>query len=192
MSEDLGEGWPSYSTVRMQVHVSAMEDPVLEDIEIEIPVDFIGYAYRATPSLEPLNVEGQGRLLRFGKSGLDGSIVFNVETGEVVYIDAMKNASFVNSSIAQFSLCTERVLDRFPFYSRDSDDVDEWESAAQDVEDIIRGIDPGAYFDDGYWYDLRWDIAIGDFATEDVLSLVWSTEMAQRSAFDADFLRGGE
>ncbi|MFD3682483.1 SUKH-4 family immunity protein [Streptomyces sp. NPDC058613] len=164
------ENWPSFTVV--QIHGSSVGDPDWEgpDLALEVPTAMVGATYRAasalTRSAPPLE---HRTLVRFGSTGLFGSILLDTVTGAVVKCERDANhVSLVNSSLAEFVAVVKAVIERFPFYDSDSDDS-EWASAARDVEGIVRAVDPGAFIQDGFWETLVNDIEIGDFSTEDVL-----------------------
>ncbi|MGW7667503.1 SUKH-4 family immunity protein [Streptomyces sp. NPDC054775] len=169
MADLTDENWPSFAM--MQIHGSSVEDPDWEgpELTLEVPAAMVGATYRASSALTSVMSPGNGRYVRFGSTGLFGSILLDTETGAVVKLEGGANrVSLVNSSLPDFVAAVKAVIERFPFYDSDSDD-DDWASAARAVEEIIRSVDPDSFIEDGFWDTLVNDIEIGDFSTEDVL-----------------------
>ncbi|WP_399925100.1 SUKH-4 family immunity protein [Streptomyces kanamyceticus] len=136
-------------------------------IAIEVPRGAVGEVYRAADSLERTEVDGHS-LLKFGSTGAFGSVLFDAESGKVLETDReARETALVNSSLEHFSACIESFINAFPFYESGEDD-EEAEEAAQGIEDAIIRIDPDAYYEGSFWYEVRWSVAIGDFATEDL------------------------
>jgi hypothetical protein len=163
------ENWPSFAMV--QIHGSSAGDPDWEgpDLTLEVPAAMVGATYRAASALTRITSLEHGTLVRFGSTGLFGSVLLDTVTGAVVQRERDANhVSLMNSSLAEFVAVVRAVIERFPFYDSDSEDS-EWVAAARDVEGIIRAVDPGAFIQDGFWETLVSDIEIGDFSTEDVL-----------------------
>lgn len=151
---------PTYSTVQLEVSGSSAYSHMYP---LEVPAESVGYSYSAAESLDVLEINGFF-FLRFGYTGMSGSILLNPETGEVVESEEdLSRVSLVNTSLERFSECVRAVVDRCPFYSDDASD-EEWESAANDVERIVCTIDPNAYFEGGYWNEMVSDIMMGDYA----------------------------
>ncbi|WP_074989915.1 SUKH-4 family immunity protein [Streptomyces misionensis] len=159
------ENWPSFAMV--QIHGSSAGNPDWDgpDLTLEVPRAMVGATYRAADAL----TRGHGSLVRFGSTGLFGSILLDTVTGAVVKLERdAHHVSIVNSSLPNFVVVVRAVIERFPFYDSGSDDS-EWMAAARAVEEIVRGVDPGAFIRDGFWETLVNDIEMGDFSTEDVL-----------------------
>lgn len=159
------DNWPSFAMV--QIHGSSTRNPDWNgpDLTLEVPKAMVGATYRAAGTL----TRDRGSLVRFGSTGLFGSILLDTVTGAVFKREREVNhVSLVNSSLPDFIATVRAVIGRFPFYGSDSDDS-EWAAVARDVEGIVRAVDPGAFIQDGFWETLVNDIEIGDFPTEEIL-----------------------
>ena len=95
---------------------------------------------------------------------------------------------FINSSLDQFIASVRVVLDRFPFDSGDTEErddrdqpasikangdelADEWDKAADELTEALRGIDSAAVADlDGFWMTFVADVQMGNYATKVVLT----------------------
>lgn len=136
---------------------------------------FINALYKADRDLTMVNVPPCGRLVRFGTSShFSDGLYINPDTGGIVEVGQGRVRLFVNSSLKQFGQTVAAIVERFPFYSRTSDyDVNDEEVAVavRDLSAIIGRIDPPAIIEDRFWSTFVDDVAIGDFATEDVVSL---------------------
>ncbi|MGW0828635.1 SUKH-4 family immunity protein [Streptomyces sp. NPDC002845] len=128
--------------------------------ELTVPNEF--FAYRSLDSAQRVRSDSRRSLIRFGAVGRAASVFIDEESDEVLSGVHPDDASLVNSSVAQFVDCVRRVGDAFPFYSADSD-FEEWEAAAQRVQDIICEVDSAAYREGSFWYEFRWDVSMGDF-----------------------------
>ncbi|MFD4976988.1 SUKH-4 family immunity protein [Streptomyces sp. NPDC058424] len=145
------------------VQLEVRDGSVYSDAHLEIPAESVGYSYWAAESLDALEINDVS-FLRFGYTGMSGSILLNPATGEVVESgEDLNKVSLVNTSLERFAECIRAVIDRCPFYSNDASD-EEWESAANDVERIVCAIDSNAYIEDGYWSEMVSDITMGDYA----------------------------
>ncbi|MFD3442773.1 SUKH-4 family immunity protein [Streptomyces sp. NPDC058685] len=133
--------------------------------ELEVPAGSVGQVYRSSERLLQV-VIGDRVYLKFGSTGLFGSILLDPTTGRVLEAGkSMDSVSLVNTSLSHFIACLSSLVERFPFYSSDSED-DEWESAALGLESVVRQVDQEAYDEGSFWYEIRWSIASGDFAEE--------------------------
>ncbi|MEV7082780.1 SUKH-4 family immunity protein [Streptomyces sp. NPDC093516] len=132
-----------------------------------IPVGLIGYEYR--PLSEPVYLSGIGErgLLAIAMSGLCGRIGVDVASGHVVQVPKIESvtASHVNRDIVSFSRCVEAVIARFPFYAED--DEERFEEVAEELRDLVSGIDETALVHDGFWETFCDDVAIGNYADWD-------------------------
>ncbi|MFE7590365.1 SUKH-4 family immunity protein [Kitasatospora sp. NPDC057512] len=163
------ENWPSFAMV--QIHGSSAGDPDWNgpDLALEVPTEMVGATYRAESALTRVASLEHGRFVKFGSTGLFGSILLDTATGAVVKRERdASHVSLVSTSLPNFVAAVRAVIDRFPFYNSDSDDS-KWMAAARDVEGIVRAIDPEAFIQDGFWETLVSDIEIGDFSTEDTI-----------------------
>jgi hypothetical protein len=162
----MSSDFPTYSTVVLHAAGDSLGPDV---VNLEVPTASVGYSYQVAESLEAFIISDV-RFLRFGYTGMFGSILLNAATGEVVQSGRdLDEVSLVNTSVEKFSKCVKAVISRFPFYFGDASD-DEWESAAADVAQIVRDIDSRAYFEGGYWHEMTSDIGMGDYATEDAVN----------------------
>ncbi|MGW5449269.1 SUKH-4 family immunity protein [Streptomyces asiaticus] len=135
---------------------------------LEVPVGSVGEVYRASERLECVAIEDHGEFLKFGSAGMFGSILLDPRSGQVMESGRdLTSVSLVNTSLQCFISCVRGFIGCFPFYSRDSDS-DEWESVAQKIEELVCRLDPEAYHEDSFWFEVRWSVATGDFATEDL------------------------
>ncbi|AQS65618.1 SUKH-4 family immunity protein [Streptomyces pactum] len=128
--------------------------------ELIVPHEF--FSYRSLDSLEAVESDSGKALIRFGVFGLSVSVYLDQDSQEVLYGLNPGDVNIVNTSFPHFTQCVLRLSEMFPFYAEDSD-ADEWEEAAQRVEDVIREIDPSAYREGSFWYEFRWDVTTGDF-----------------------------
>ncbi|MDI6521793.1 SUKH-4 family immunity protein [Streptomyces coelicoflavus] len=128
--------------------------------ELIVPEEF--FSYRSLDSLEEVESGSRKVLIRFGVFGLSGSVYLDQDSQEVLYGLDPRDVNIVNTSVSHFTQCAVRLSEMFPFYTEDSE-VDEWEAAAQRVEDAIREIDPSVYREGSFWYEFRWDVTMGDF-----------------------------
>jgi hypothetical protein len=138
-----------------------------------LPKNFLGPLYSAAERLAIVDVPPLDRLVRFGHSSdFSDGLFINPVTGEIVEVALGQVRSFVNSSLDQFTQTVTAIVERFPFYSRDAEyevNDEEVAVAVRDLTAIISGIDPPAMEVDRFWSTFVDDVAIGDYATEDVL-----------------------
>jgi hypothetical protein len=134
------------------------------------PKRSLGRLYWASTELASVEIPPRGRLIRFGHSGIASGIHLDPSTGEVLVVLDHAGAvpQLVNSTLAQFTDTVRTVIDMFPYYDRDGR-LDEREAAAKRLAGAIRRIDPVAMNPDSFWGTFVDDVAIGDFATEDVV-----------------------
>jgi hypothetical protein len=132
-----------------------------------IPVGLIGYEYR--PLSEPVYLGriGERGVVALATSGLFGRIAVDVATGHVVQIPTIESAtaSHVNSDLDSFNRCAAAVIARFPFYAED--DEERFEEVADELRDLVSGMDETALVHDGFWETFCDDVAIGDYADWD-------------------------
>lgn len=169
MVDPAGENWPSF--VMVQIHGSRVGNLDWEgpDLTLEVPVSMIGAEYRAVSALTRVASRGHGNLVKFGSTGLFGSVLLDTATGAVVECGRDANhVSLVSSSLPDFIAVVRAVIGLFPFCGSDGDDGD-WVAAARSVEGIVRTLDQGSFIRDGFWDTLVNDIEIGDYSTGDVL-----------------------
>lgn len=139
-----------------------------------VPKSFIGRRYTVNAGLSLLMSKNDEPLVRFGSTGLVGSICVDIATGKVVeVINAGVPSSpmlFVNTSLTQFTQTVKAIIDRFPYYGQEATD-DEIDLVASELLDVVRNIDPEAAVPDRYWSTFVDDVQIGDLSTEAVLAI---------------------
>ncbi|MGW1504332.1 SUKH-4 family immunity protein [Streptomyces mirabilis] len=135
--------------------------------ETGIPGGLIGYEYR--PLSEPVYFGGIGErgLVAIATSGLFGRIAVDVSSGHVVQIPKIESATarHVNRDLGSFNRCVAAVITRFPFYAEG--DEERCEKVADELRDLISGIDETALVHNGFWETFCDDVAIGDYADWD-------------------------
>jgi hypothetical protein len=133
--------------------------------ESGIPGGFIGYEYR--PLIEPVYFGGIGErgLVAIATSGLFGRIAVDVASGQVVQIPHVESATthHVNRDLDSFSRCIAAVISRFPFYAEG--DEERFEEVAEELRELVSGIDGTALADNGFWETFCDDVALGDMRT---------------------------
>jgi hypothetical protein len=120
-------------------------------------------------------VPGLGRsgFVVFGESGIAARLCLDVATGAVVQVDSIEaetpTLSSVNSTLDLFRACTEAFIGRFRFYDLDDSDSnsDEADAVGAELRQLFESIDPAAGA--GFWFDLTYDVGMGDWATQMVL-----------------------
>jgi len=137
--------------------------------QARVPKASIGRLYSAVHRLEAIVLPGRGLLVKFGCTHLTGSITYDPITGEVLQLSETPGGDphFVNSTLDQFSRCIRAVVEMFPLYDRESTD-DEREQAASRVSGTVKAIDRSAIAADSFWETFVNDVAIGDYATEEL------------------------
>ncbi|MFI5759294.1 SUKH-4 family immunity protein, partial [Streptomyces sp. NPDC051569] len=120
----------------------------------------------ATPPRQPPNHRAM-IICQTRPRGLFGRIAVDVATDHVVRIPKIESAtaSHVNSDLGSFNRCVAAVIARFPFYA--DGDEDRYEAIADDLRDLISGIDETALVHNGFWETFCDDVAIGDYADWD-------------------------
>ncbi|MFE9628779.1 SUKH-4 family immunity protein [Streptomyces sp. NPDC006527] len=146
------------------------EVPTQIAVELEetgIPGGLIGYEYR--PLSEPTYFGGVGErgLVAIATSGLFGRIAVDVASGRVVQIPDIESATthHVNRDLDSFNRCIAAVIARFPFYAEGDEEM--CEEVAEELRELISGIDEAAFAADGFWETFCDDVAIGDYADWD-------------------------
>ncbi|MFF8513259.1 SUKH-4 family immunity protein [Streptomyces sp. NPDC015492] len=134
-----------------------------------IPVGLIGYEYR--PLSEPvyLGEIGDQGLVAIATSGLLGRIRIGVDvaSGRVVEVPMIESAtaSHVNRDLDSFNRCVKAVIARFPF---NAEDDKEWcDEVAEELRDLVSGIDETALVANGFWETFCDDVEMGDYADWD-------------------------
>ncbi|WP_393058678.1 SUKH-4 family immunity protein [Streptomyces sp. LN549] len=133
------------------------EEGVPGSHSLEVPKGPIGGLYRCLDLLEAVTIGARGRFIKFGTTGLFGSVLLDPITGQVVESGrGMEGVRMVNTTLECFTLCVRGVMWVYPFTASESHD---WEAVASEVEVLVRRIDPEAYeVPDNLWYELKWSI----------------------------------
>ncbi|TWJ12863.1 SUKH-4 immunity protein of toxin-antitoxin system [Stackebrandtia albiflava] len=96
----------------------------------------------------------------------EGFYGINCRDGSVVYIESHSHALFfVNSAPSAFVACLALFYDENSRVSSESDPED-FEKAARSIARQIHDIDEPALVEGGFWQDLLFDVALGDYAEE--------------------------
>ncbi|MFG2810323.1 SUKH-4 family immunity protein [Streptomyces sp. DT199] len=132
--------------------------------ETGIPGGLIGYEYRPLSQPVYFGVIGERGLVAIATSGLFGRIAVDVASGRVVWIPKVESsaASHVNRDLGSFNRCVAAVIARFPFYAEGDEEM--CEEVAEELRDLVSGIDGTALVHDGFWETFCDDVAIGDYA----------------------------
>ncbi|MFJ8028189.1 SUKH-4 family immunity protein [Streptomyces sp. NPDC096311] len=110
---------------------------------------------------------GERGLVAIATSGLFGRIAVYVASGHVVQIPniASSTTHHVNRDLDSFSRCVAAVIARFPFCAED--DEERFEEVAEELRELISGIDGTALADNGFWETFCDGVAIGDYVDWD-------------------------
>ncbi|MFD9609208.1 SUKH-4 family immunity protein [Streptomyces sp. NPDC059083] len=135
--------------------------------ETGVPGGLIGYEYR--PLRHPVYFEGIGErgVVAIATSGLFGRIAIDVASGHVVQIPSVESTAVghVNRDLDSFKQGVAAVIACFPFYAeRDEERRGE---VAQELRDLVSGIDETALADNGFWETFCDDAVMGDYADWD-------------------------
>ncbi|MFE6410329.1 SUKH-4 family immunity protein [Streptomyces sp. NPDC057837] len=135
--------------------------------ETGVPGGLIGHEYR--PMSQPVHFGGIGErgLVAIATSGLFGRIAIDVASGCVVQIPSVESttAGHVNRDLDSFNRCVAAVIARFPFYAEG--DEERCGEVAEELRDLVSGIDETALADNGFWETFCDDVAMGDYADWD-------------------------
>lgn len=158
---------PEFVLIPVEAPVEVPTQIAVDLGETGIPGGLIGYEYR--PLSKPVYFGGIGEwgLVAIATSGLFGRIAVDVTTGHVVQIPKIESAtaSHVNSDLGSFNRCVAAVIACCPFYAVDEE---RFEEVAEELRDLISGIDEAALAHNGFWETFCDDVAIGDYADWDV------------------------
>ncbi|WP_369198596.1 SUKH-4 family immunity protein [Streptomyces djakartensis] len=153
--------------IRVEAPPEAPAQVAVDLREAGVPAGLIGYEYR--PLSGPVFLAGIGErgLVAIATSSPSGRIAVDVATGHVVQIPTIDaaRAHHANSDLDSFSRCVAAVIARFPFYADGVEDS--YEEAAEELRDLIYGIDETALADNGFWETFCDDVAIGHYADWD-------------------------
>lgn len=158
---------PEFVLIRVEAPPEAPAQIAVALGETGIPAGLIGYEYRLLSAPVFLGEIGERGLVAIATSGLFGRIAVDVATGHMVQIPTIDSARarHVNSDLGSFNQCVAAVIERFPFYA--DGDEDRYEEVAEELRDLISGIDETALADNGFWETFCDDVAIGDYADWD-------------------------
>ncbi|MEE4493328.1 SUKH-4 family immunity protein [Streptomyces sp. BE230] len=162
MSNESGSGRDSeFAMVPLSFDESEKVMP--ESYSLEVPTGPIGSLYRCLDFLEYVTVGARGKFIKFGTTGLFGSVLFDPETGQVVESGrGIESVRVVNTTLECFSLCVRGVMRMYPFIVNESHD---WEAVGDEVEVLVRRIDPEAYeVPNNLWYEFKWSIVSEEWA----------------------------
>ncbi|MFF9206288.1 SUKH-4 family immunity protein [Streptomyces sp. NPDC014986] len=158
---------PEFVLIPVEAPVEVPTQIAVDLGETGVPGGLIGYEYR--PLSKPVDFGGFGErgLVAIATSGLFGRIAVDVATGHVVQVPKIESATahHVNSDLDSFNRCVAAVIARFPFHA--DDDEERFEEAAEELRDLISGIDETALAHNGFWETFCDDVAIGDYANWD-------------------------
>ncbi|MGC4950344.1 SUKH-4 family immunity protein [Streptomyces sp. DT224] len=158
---------PELALIRVEAPPEAPAQIAVDLGETGIPAGLIGYEYRPLNAPVYLGEIGEQGLVAIATSGLFGRIAIDVATGHMVQIPTIDSATarHVNSDLGSFNQCVAAVIERFPFYA--DRDEDRYEEVAEELRDLILGIDDTALADNGFWETFCDDVAIGDYTDWD-------------------------
>lgn len=133
---------------------------------VGVPENLFG-RYRVANAVSVRQAAGR-QYACFGQSGLDDSVCIDLTSGEVAeLLGETGEMRFVNTSLELFNQAVNSVLAGFPFYERDASG-EQLDRVAHELGERLTAIDQPAMVPDRFWSTLVDDIAIGDFATEDL------------------------
>ncbi|MDG5806692.1 SUKH-4 family immunity protein [Streptomyces ossamyceticus] len=130
------------------------------DSELVVPSEFFGY--RSLDHAERAESGSRKSLVRFGVIGAATWVLWDTDSGEILSGVDSSELSLVNTSLARFVDCVDKVGEMFPFYAPDSE-YEDWEAAAVRVQEVVKGIDPEAYREGLFWCEFRWELTMGEF-----------------------------
>ncbi|WP_225812237.1 SUKH-4 family immunity protein [Streptomyces spinosus] len=155
---------PEFALITIELPPEVPTETVVDLRTTGIPSGLIGYEYR--PLSEPAYFGGIGErgVVAIATSGLFGRIAIDVASGHIVHIPHIDSSrmNHVNSDLDSFNRCVAAVIACFPFYVED--DEEGFEEVAEELRELISGIDVTALADDGFWETFCDDVAIGDYA----------------------------
>jgi hypothetical protein len=117
--------------------------------------------YEVYKPVRPLRIQrfGDRSYVHFGSTGAFGSILLDVESGNVMEMQTGGVlVKFVNESVDKFIECLQVFLSLLS--SSEGDD----EEVADELEVAVKEIDAQAYKENSFWYEVRWSVALGDFS----------------------------
>ncbi|MHC3475637.1 SUKH-4 family immunity protein [Streptomyces sp. 7R007] len=135
-------------------------------IGVRVPAEPVFGVYRPVGTFKKVAIAGRD-LIEFGLTGAFGVLLLDLSSGVVLErVNGESDLSVVNTSIDTFNRCLCVFYSKFPFPKiEDDDESDERDNrVAREVEEEVRRIDPEAYEENSFWYEVRWSVAIGDFS----------------------------
>jgi hypothetical protein len=135
--------------------------------KLVVPGENIFDVYRPAEALELVTVCDR-RMIRFGYTGAFGTLLLDLASGNIVErLHDDDDVKVVNTSLAAFNSCLEAFLDKFPLDDIEDEDAADERNAqvARQIESELTRIDPNSYVEGSFWYEVRWGVAIGDFAS---------------------------
>ncbi|MEU5696863.1 SUKH-4 family immunity protein [Actinosynnema sp. NPDC020468] len=162
MDEDLLP-WPVFDLVRLP-----------GGADLEVPRRILGGEYVALDAAYVLDRNPRAGLIAFGRDAGGGFFCVTADTGHVVYVvtDTAPETVPVNTDLARFRECARAVVELFPFGEDPAAEPDDrsdgaaeaHERAGAAVRAVTERIDPPLVEAGGFWFDLSYDIAMGDRA----------------------------
>ncbi|WP_237323544.1 SUKH-4 family immunity protein [Streptomyces sp. MOE7] len=127
----------------------------------------VGYEYRPLSDLVYFAGIGERGLVAIATSGLFGRIAVDVASGHVVQISMIESvtASRVNRDLDSFNRCVAAVIAHVSFNAEG--DEERCEEVAEELRDLISGIDETALVHNEFWETFCDDVAIRDYADWD-------------------------
>jgi SUKH-4 immunity protein len=124
----------------------------------------------AGPDLREIEAPALGRLVRFGRriGGLGGDFCVHPESGEVVLAIPDIPPIFVNSSLDALARTIRLVLGFERLFT--TGDAETCWTAAEDIRDGVKQIDPPAGHPDHYWGSFASDVEAGDYSNNEDFS----------------------
>jgi hypothetical protein len=138
-------------------------DPSLTVSNLRIPGEAVYEVYKPVESVQTVTVDDR-EFLRFATTGASGSLLLDVSSGRVVEIQTGSGVSLVNTSLESFIDCLEVFVEHLAHLESNDGDEEVDEEVASELEASILRIDPDAFSEGSFWYEVRWSVAIGDFS----------------------------
>jgi hypothetical protein len=162
-------------------------EPVMSDASsrlfgqnpISVPREVLfGALFRADLIVEKVARPDGSPLLRLGSTGGSMAVCLDPSNGRIVSLFDTRaqtvrstrpgwSETTVNSSLSAFMRAASAVTNRFPYYSLGSS-PDQMSEVARELRETLASIDPLAVEPDRLWSTFLDDVAIGDYATENV------------------------
>ena len=167
--------WPRYEPVVFTTAIDVSPEDLDTLNRARLPRSFLGEDMVVDAPVG-VDVPGRGYLIRF-TAGRGGGFYFSPSTGEVLDIGDRPEfgPNLVNSTLGQFTNTVKALIEAFPYYAEDPDEVDVdmlgamYEASAARLAALIREIDPAALTPDTFWDIFLVDVVHGNYWTEDIL-----------------------